>query len=249
MTTLSRKQREIQDREQLILDTARHMLTTRGYLGLNMDAIAEQLEYSKGTIYNHFPCKEEIIIALAVETMSKRSQMFDRAASRRGESRQRLTGVGVSAELFVRLYPEHFQVEQIIHSASLWEKTSVERRAALRGCETRCMGIVAGIVRDALAHGDLELDNGVRPEDLVFGLWTQTFGGYAIIATSDSLHHIGIDDPFHSVRYNINRMLDGYGWRPFSTEVDYISQFDQISSDIFPEERKLIASESPYIAR
>ncbi len=241
MQTLTRKQREIQDREQLILDTAREMLTHRGYLGLNMDAIAEALEYSKGTIYNHFSCKEEIILAMAVETMSKRSEMFDRASNRPGDSRQRLTGIGVAAELFVRLYPEHFQVEQIIRSASFWEKTSEARRNALRGCETRCMGIVAGIVRDALSRGDVELAEGVCPEDLVFGLWSQTFGAYAIIATSDSLSHVGIEDPFRSVRYNINRMLDGYGWRPLSTEFDDLGQFDAICEEIFPEERKLIA--------
>lgn len=224
----------------MILDASREMLTSRGYLGLSMDAIAETLEYSKGTIYNHFSCKEEILIALAVETMSKRSEMFVKVANRPGRSRERLAGVGVASELFVRLYPEHFQVEQIIHSASLWEKTSEKRRSALRGCETRCMGIVAGIIRDGLASGDLTLPDEVTPEDMVFGLWSQTFGAYAIIATSDSLEHIGIDDPFTSVRYNINRMLDGYGWELLSTEFDYLGLFDQIVEETFPDEQKLI---------
>ncbi|MFT5093045.1 MAG: AcrR family transcriptional regulator, partial [Porticoccaceae bacterium] len=72
MENLTRKQREIKEREDRILGLARTMLAEGGYLGLSMDAIAEQLEYSKGTIYNHFPCKEEIIISLAVETMDRR---------------------------------------------------------------------------------------------------------------------------------------------------------------------------------
>ena len=102
------------------------------------------------------------------------------------------------------------------------------------------MGIVAGIIRDGISRRELELPEGASPEDLVFGLWSQTFGAYAIIATSDTLEHLGINDPFTAVRYNINRMLDGYGWRPFSTEFDYLGLFDQLLEEIFPEEQKLI---------
>lgn len=88
MSTLTRKQREIQEREQRILAVARTALLEQGYLGLSMDAIAAHLEYSKGTIYNHFPCKEEIIIALALETNDKRLGMFERAAAWPGLPRE-----------------------------------------------------------------------------------------------------------------------------------------------------------------
>ena len=48
-----------------------------GSHGLGMDRVAELLQYSKGTIYNHFSCKEEIIIALAIQTTEKRTRMLD----------------------------------------------------------------------------------------------------------------------------------------------------------------------------
>jgi AcrR family transcriptional regulator len=242
MNTLTRKQREIQERETKILDVARQMLTAGGYLGLNMDAIAAQLEYSKGTIYNHFSCKEEIIIALAIETMDKRSEMMQRAASYRGLPRERMAGIGVAAELFVRLYPSHFRVEQLIRSASIWEKTSENRRQVMHGCESRCMGIVAGIVRDGVAQGHLELPDGMTPEDLVFGLWSQTFGAYSIIATSDSLTALGVADPYRAVRRNVNFTLDGYGWTPLSSETDYLELFERLQTEVFPNEcREILA--------
>jgi len=150
MENLTRKQREIKEREDRILELARRMLAEGGYLGLSMDGIAEQLEYSKGTIYNHFPCKEEIIISLAVETMDRRLGMFQRAAEFVGRSRERISAIGVAAELFVRLYPHHFFVEQIIRSASIWEKTTEKRRSLMQSCEHRCMGIVSGIIRDGI---------------------------------------------------------------------------------------------------
>ena len=65
METLSRKQREIQEREALILEVAREMLLERGYLGVTMDRIAQAIEYSKGTVYQHFSSKEDVLVALA----------------------------------------------------------------------------------------------------------------------------------------------------------------------------------------
>ena len=62
--TVTRKQREIAQREDLILETARKMLLERGYLGLTMDRIAEEIEYSKGTVYQHFSSKEDLISTL-----------------------------------------------------------------------------------------------------------------------------------------------------------------------------------------
>jgi AcrR family transcriptional regulator len=242
MTTLTRKQREIQDREQRILDVARTMLMDGGYLGLNMDRIAAALEYSKGTIYQHFACKEDIILALVNETQQKRLELFERAATFRGSSRERLAAIGFSSELFVRLFPEHFNVERIIRASSIWEKTSEEGRRTMRACESRCIGIVSGIVREGMAAGDIALPDSLSPEDLVFGLWSTTFGGYSIIATSDSLVELGIRDPFEAIRQNITRVLDGYGWRPLSSEHDYDQVGARISQEIFADETRHLVS-------
>ena len=105
--------------------------------------------------------------------MDRRLGMFQRAAEFVGRSRERISAIGVAAELFVRLYPQHFFVEQIIRSASIWEKTTEKRRSLMRSCEHRCMGIVSGIIRDGIGHGDLELPEGIVPEDVAFGLWSQ----------------------------------------------------------------------------
>jgi len=242
METLTPKQREIKEREIRILEVARRMLVERGYLGLSMDAIAAALEYSKGTIYNHFPCKEEIIIALSIQTMDQRTNMFQRAASLEGPSRHRLSGIGVASELFVRLYPDHFGVEQLIRSASIWDKTSEHRRLAMHGTESRCLDIVAGAVRDAIAANDLVLPNNVTPAELVFGLWSQTFGAYSIIAASDGLEDHGVVDPYRAVRQNISMILDGYQWAPLSSTYDYMELFERQMAEIFPDEYEQIHS-------
>ena len=236
MVTLSRKQREIQQREAQILSVARGHLLEGGYLGLSMDRIATEMEYSKGTIYQHFKNKEEIILAMANVALEVRANMFERAAMFSGRSRQRIVAIGTAAEVFVERYPHHFKVEQIIRSSSIWEKTSDERRNYMQGCEARCMGIVGGVVRDAIAAGDLQLPEGRSPEDLVFGLWSMNFGAYTILTSSDSLQDVGIADGVAALRHNQNCMLDGYHWQPLSTEFDYAVVNQQVRQEMFSHE-------------
>ncbi|MFK7818390.1 MAG: TetR/AcrR family transcriptional regulator [Planctomycetaceae bacterium] len=233
MDVVSKKQQAIRAREGQILDLARKMLVEHGYLGLSMEAIAAELKCSKGTIYNHFPCKEEIIIALAIETLAKRTEMFQLAASRGGWPRERLARIGVAAERFVRLYPDHFRIEQLIRSNSIWEKTSVERQRVMHASVGRCLAIVSGIVRDGIAQGQLTLPDDLVPEDLVFGLWSQTLSA-DLTVTRDGFEAHGVCDPHHTLRQNINRLLDGYGWTPLSTEHDYIGFYERLLAETAP---------------
>lgn len=233
MIVETRKQREIRERETRILQVARTHLVDGGYLGLNMERIASEMEYSKGTIYQHFRNKEEILIALANEALQLRTGMFEQAAVFRGSSRQRIAAVGAAAEAFVETAPHYFLVEQIVRASSIWEKTSPERRDLMAQCERKCMAVVGGVVRDAVAQGDLTLPAGYTPEDVVFGLWSLNLGAQTISSSSDSLGEIGIPNPGASLRRGCNQMLDGYGWRPLSTEFDYFAHMDRVKQELF----------------
>ncbi|HAN99320.1 MAG TPA: TetR family transcriptional regulator [Planctomycetaceae bacterium] len=235
-STELRKQREWLEREQRILQVARDQLVRDGYHGLNMDRIAFQLQYSKGTIYRHFDCKEEIVIAMAVETMETRVALFRKAAEHRACSRHRLMAIGVATELFVRLFPMHFKFEQVLRLDSIWEKTSEKRRSLLKTCESRCVEIVAGLVRDGLSRGELELPSETTPEDLVFGLWAMTFGSFSIMTTSESLRELGIEHPLAVMNRHIELVLDGYRWQPLSSEEPQDPLRERIRQEVFGEE-------------
>ena len=233
METLTAKKLEIREREGRILEIARPIVVKDGYHGLNMDRIAEAVNYSKGTIYNHFSCKEEIIIALAIENMNKRIELFRQAAEFKGCARYRMMAIGEAAEIFVRRFADYFQFEQILQLDSVREKTSEKRQSVIRNCEMQCMSVVAGIVRDAVANGDLELPDQMTPETLVFGLWSLSSGAFSIILSSESLPEIGVHDPFEQVRNHTAAMLDGYGWNPLIREFDPSQVLARIRTEVF----------------
>jgi AcrR family transcriptional regulator len=236
MQTLTPKKREILEREARILDVARPIVVREGYHGLNMERIAEKVQYSKGTVYNHFSCKEEIIIALAIQNAAKRVELFRKAAQFKGCPRHRMMAIGEAAEKFVREYPDYFLFETILRLDSVREKTSEKRRSVILGCEMQCMDVVAGVVRDAVAAEDVVLPKAFTPEKLVFGLWSLTSGAFSIAVTSESLASMGLDDPFETVREHSDALLDGHGWKPFSHQFDSKKVLKKIRSEVFGNE-------------
>ncbi|MGE0710395.1 MAG: TetR/AcrR family transcriptional regulator [Planctomycetota bacterium] len=232
MGTQTRKQREIAARHRKILEVAREHLLAGGYLGLSMDRIAAEVQYSKGTIYQHFPNKEEVVVALAIETAGVRLGVFERAATFQGKTRERMMAIGVAAEALLTRFPNHFLCEQIARAA-LVEKVSSERQLELGACENRCMGICAGIVRDAVAQGDLIRPEDTRIEEIAFGLWAAAYGVFTIMTGKQiSPANLGITNPLETLHKNQHRLLDGYGWRPLSSEHDYEATRDRIWREV-----------------
>jgi AcrR family transcriptional regulator len=238
MPHLSPKQSEIRAREARILDLARPMVASGGLAGLSMDTIAQLLNSAKGTVYNHFPNKEEIVLALAVQAVEKRLALFSHAVMMRGNPRERISALGIACEAYSDHFRELFQTEILIRNDNVLEKTSAKRQDILRNCEGRCMHVVAGVVRDAVACGDLDLKSSHSVEDIVFGLWSLVYGGLMIEVTSPSLADVGILHPREAIRRNCNAMLDGIGWLPLFQR----DQYDRLTKKVVKHLESFLAS-------
>src|SRR5215831_439761 len=64
MTIAERKQRDKEEMRSLILEAARKIFLAKGYYQASIRTIAEEIEYSPGTIYLYFKDKDEIFHAL-----------------------------------------------------------------------------------------------------------------------------------------------------------------------------------------
>ena len=79
-------------------------------------------------------------------------------------------------------------------------------------------------------------------EDVCFGLWSLTFGGYSLVASSPSLAAIGIREPLVAIRDNANRLLDGLGWQPLSGAIEFPALAARIAAEVFPAETQQLAA-------
>jgi AcrR family transcriptional regulator len=239
----TKKKREIEHRESRLLETAGSILMNEGLNDLTMERLADELATAKGTIYNHFPNREEILLALAVKAINKRLELFDIASTSPGNPKQRILAVNVACEIYVVHYPQYFIVENIVRHAAIWDRCSEERRNLLRSEEGRCMALVAGIVRAAIASGDLKLPTGISPEEMALSLWSLTYGSYLLNVTSPSLKDIGINDIYRAVRVGCLKTVDGYQWKPEWTDDQHTRLFFEISKTVFADEPPLMVGD------
>ncbi len=73
-TTRSLKEKQRQEREALILQAAEEVLAEKGYHETSMDEIAARVGIAKGTVYLHFPSKEDLVVALFEGNIQKMAQ-------------------------------------------------------------------------------------------------------------------------------------------------------------------------------
>ncbi len=214
MVKISRKQKEIQQREADILHIARRMLLDQGFDALSMDKLAVELGTAKGTLYNHFPNKEEIVLALVCKALQVRQRMFGVAAAAFPDSRRRMMACGAASQAYVVQHAEHFQIEQFVSNSTIRDKTKEKTHQLIRHFELQCMEAVCGIVRDAVAVGDLALPPSLNAPEFVFGFWAITFGSHVLAFGRPGLGDLGIADPWRAVRQHCCSMLNGFQWKP-----------------------------------
>ncbi len=225
------KQLEREQREAEWLRLALGILLEEGYLGLTMDRLAKATGYAKGTLYLHFKNKEDLICALLRDFQVKRMELFDRVADLDLPHRARLAAIGLAAELFPLAYPENARIEPVLKTQSLRDKASPERLRALEEIDLFCFSRVLQTVQAAVDAGELRMQAHETPEQLVMALWSMHVGLNVLRNTTAHLTDTcsTTDSPPHEVLFPIaQRLLDGYGWQPLSTEFDYAGLRQQL---------------------
>ncbi len=240
MGTSTRKQREVQQREQMLLEIGRQMLIEHGFAGLSMDRLAEATEYSKGTVYQHFSTKEDLVTAMAAQSIERRLSLFDRAGRMSGRPRERMAAILVADELFARLHPHYFRSELIVKMANLEDRASSDRLQTLERLDSNCSDVVRGLIAESVRIGDLVLSPPRGEDEIIFGMYSLAIGTHAVVLNHACLlKQWAIGPPFESLRRNFQALLDGYGIRPLSTEWDYEATRLRAMKEVFPDECRL----------
>ena len=154
--TLSRKQRDIATRHALFLEIADNILKEEGFHLLSMERIAEIAEYSKGTLYQHFTCKEEILVQLCIKCMEELYVLFKKAAHIDGSQRDRVIAVFYAHQLWART--GNNQTELMLHLSThgVREKLTPLSRQQHDQLEQSLVDLVKGLVVQAIADGELK---------------------------------------------------------------------------------------------
>ena len=92
-TRRSLKEKQRQEREDLILRAAEEVLMEKGYHDTSMDEIAARVGVAKGTVYLHFASKEDLVFALFEREVKTFLHVVEQTISAAAPARSRLESI------------------------------------------------------------------------------------------------------------------------------------------------------------
>jgi TetR/AcrR family transcriptional regulator, fatty acid metabolism regulator protein len=145
----SLKERQRQEREGLILQAAEEVLLEKGYHDASMDEIAARVGVSKGTVYLHFPSKEDLIVAILTRDIQKLIQVMDDIIASQQTVREKLTAI------FNNVYNGYFgkRARLLYELSNSTEARSVfmQKKACIRELREDVMGKVQALLEEGKA--------------------------------------------------------------------------------------------------
>jgi len=233
ISTQARKERQREERENLILENAARMLARDGFQDLNLDALAAAVEYSKGTLYLHFKTKEDLVLAVATLSLKHRADLLERAASFQGTTRERARAMGFACCEFAMAHREFFAVEMMLQQISFWDRVSEERQGQHMAEMLRTYDAVHRLVMEAVACGDLPKT--ALPDDVTLSMMAITMGSHCLVTEPQLQKLFDIRSPMSVLLVHQDRMMDGWGWKPLSNGNAFVALDKRICKTIFPQ--------------
>ena len=108
MGVIERREREREEVRRKILTAARDLFATEGYDRITMRRIADAIEYSATTIYNHFEDKDDLVQALCQEDFSRLFQAMQETPPP-ADPVEAVRQLGLAYARFGISYPNHYR--------------------------------------------------------------------------------------------------------------------------------------------
>ena len=183
-TTLSRRQKEKEDRKERILAAAREVFFDVGIGRATMDAIAARAEVAKGTVYLYFETKETILANLLLEGLDTLSAYlaaaYDETVDRRGVARLRRLAAAYFE--FYQQEPDYFRLMMAFDRGQFQESVSAELYERILLRSLRGLRWVVSATQQGMDEGELEPGDARRKTNM---LWAALNG--VLVLTSHPL--------------------------------------------------------------
>ncbi len=211
MSNLSRKQREIAERHNRFLTIGRSLLEEAGFQHLSMDRVAELAEYSKGTIYQHFNCKEELLGQLCVHSTQRLQALTQRAFEHSGPYRERVLAFVIAHDVYRTDRVEDMRLMRYFLTDPVLEKLSPKTLERYRSLQRDMINSLKRLVDDAIEAGDLPAPRSTSA-DIVVAVWSLIHGAEALRSRALPPAELGACRTGVAVVEMVERLLDGLKW-------------------------------------
>ena len=213
MATADRKAKEWQAREDLFVKVALTLIETNGFNALALDKIATHADYSRGTVYNHFESREDVILELGLRALAEQTRWIRHACAFPGSNREKVLAMHLAYQIFALHEPVLFQSLISAKAEPVLARASQARLARKLELEAGITAIVDKLIAEAIAQGELKLRAPMPAFAVSFGNWAIGLG-LAMLRTGaqQSKAVSRVPESEAAALMLVSALLDGMGW-------------------------------------
>lgn len=186
------------ERTSQIITAAEDVFTKKGFAEARMDDIAEETGLSKGTLYNYFKSKDDLIIAILDRIFQREFKAFDEMDLSKMSSTDIINRfvdtIAKDIKLMLRLMPIAYEF-----LALAFRNKTVQK--ALKVYVNRYMNILVPIIENGIASGEFKE---VDPKEVAIAMGAVLEGTILIWVYDKSLV-----DPEVNIRSGMKLLLEG----------------------------------------
>ncbi len=229
-------QETLSARENEMLDKALEIIDEQGVAFLTIDKLVAKVDYSKGTVYNHFSSKEDLFTALCNRNMRKILELFQRANSLQCSTRSKMTAMGFAYMLKVLLTPQCFAL-MMNAKTEFFEKATRERGEEHESLDNNIMELCSGVVAEAIEKGELTLGQH-SVEDITLSIYAMSFGTIGLLIKKDRTCAGTMGFMLQDrILAHGSIVMDGLGWKETESLEDFVKL---LQNDVFAKEIALL---------
>lgn len=185
MGITERKEREKEQKKNVIIDAAEKVIFSKGLEAATMDEIAEVAEFSKGTIYLYFKNKEDLYFAIHARGLLLLKQMFGKAIKSKKEGIDQVLAIGKSYYEFSKKHDDYYKamVYYDCHPVKTESDSAFAELCNVEGEEV--LELIAIAIHKGIEDKSIRPD--VDPKRTAVILWGQSMGMIQLQTMKD--HH------------------------------------------------------------
>lgn len=153
-TRRSLKEKQRQERADLILQAAEEVLTEKGYRDASIDEIAARVGIAKGTVYLHFASKEDLVFALFERELETFLHTVEQAAASTLTARARLEVI--LHHFYKSLLGKRIQLLLDLYTTMDLHKGLVEKKEHLRDFIGQLAAHITGLLEEGKSAGEFD---------------------------------------------------------------------------------------------
>lgn len=228
---------EIELRELEMLEQARQIIYREGEPALTIDKLVKALPYSKGTVYNHFTGKEDILLALTNLHMKKVVTLYQRAVTFDGTKRERGLALHFGFLLQAIINPQEFQMVMSAKTANCIEKASQRRQDEHTQLEGQIVAPIFNLFQSAVDTQECKIPPHMSVMQFCFSCWSLSFGSLVLMCGNNQQCGIRSELSMERELMNgINLLFDGIQWQPLTQDADWLGSIQRMKNEIFYDE-------------